>query len=202
MYCKHCDRIIDDDSLYCQYCGNKVTPISVVFNSHKYNEIINTYTVLVESRSGEYILGGNKSSGYLILNKQNRKPITDTIFEDVFCHGREFVDSVLVKKGGKWGLINPLTGVTICDFIYDDIYQTEEDYNKGNGEIIVYYSGLCGKIDSEGNIIIPILYEEISSYGMVKSNGFWGIVEKGEQTVPCIYTFDELFDKCYEPPSV
>lgn len=200
MFCKYCGEKIDDDSLYCQYCGNKVTPINIVFNSQKYKEIINSNTVLVKSKSGEYILAGNKSTGYEILNKQNKTPIIDTIFQDVFCHSRELVDTILVKKKGKWGLINSLTGIIICDYVYDDISQTEEDYNNGSGEVIVYSNGLCGKIDCEGRVIIPCIYEEIGSYGMVKYNGLWGIVKNGNQIVPCEFSFEELFDKCYKPP--
>ena len=202
MYCMHCGEKIDDDSLYCQYCGKKVNPI-INTTDGKYNWIINTNTIIVESKSGEYLLGGNNSIGFVILNKNNRMLVIDTLFEDVFTHGREFVDSVLVKKDGKWGLINPLTGKLICDFIYDKISQTEDDYNNGSGEITVYSNGLCGRIDSEGKVIVPIIYEEISSYGMVKSKGgLWGVFENGQEIEPCKFSFNELFERLYVPPCV
>ena len=158
--------------------------------------------ILVETKNGNFILDGNESIGYKILNPLNHKPFTDTVFQDVFTHERELVDSILVKKNGKWGLIKPLTGEMICDFIYDDISQTEDDYNNGKGEITVYSNGLCGRIDSDGKVIVPLIYEEISSYGMVKSKGLWGVFENGQEIVPCNYSFDELFNKLYVPPCV
>ena len=158
--------------------------------------------VLVETKNGKYILEGNKSIGYRFLNPSNHNPLIDTIFQDVFTHDRELVDSVLVKKDGRWGLINPLKGTMICDFIYDDISQTEDDVNNGKGEITVYSNGLCGRIDSNGKVIVPLVYEEIGSYGMVKSKGLWGIFENGQEIVPCSYSFEELFNKLYEPPCV
>jgi len=123
----------------------------------------------------------------VILNIDNKKLVIDTLFEDIITQGREFVDSIMVKKNGKWGLVNPLTGNIICDFIYDDISQLEEDEIKCNYEIIVYSNGFCGKIDSDGNIVLPIIYDEIQSGGRVKYKGLWGCVRNGEQIIPCEY---------------
>lgn len=162
-----------------------------------HNDVSTENMIMVKSKGGEYYLSGDKNSGYRIIDSQNKAPTIDTLFQDVFCHSREFVDSVLVKKDSKWGLINPISGEIICDYIYDDISQLEEDYNTGSGAIIVYSNGLCGKIDCEGKVIIPIKYDEILSNGKVKYKGHWGIVEDGIEIVPCEYSLEELEQKYY-----
>lgn len=185
MYCKHCGQETSDEEVFCWYCGKRVNPTSVVFNrAHK--EVINAYTVQIYSKSGFYLIG-NLGFGFVILNDNNKKLVVDTLFEDIITEGRGYVDSILVKKNGKWGLINPFTGEILCDFIYDDISQIGEDCEKENGEIIVYSNGLCGKIDCNGNIILPIIYDEIGSYGRVKKQGLWGLLKNGEQIIPCEY---------------
>lgn len=175
MYCLHCFKEINDDSLYCQYCGTKVYPINNT-NSGKHNESIDIKFIL---SSIGYFIDGNKSAGFVILNKNN-------VFEDVCTEDSQYFDSILVKKNGKWGLINPSTGIILCDFIYDK-FKLLEDCDKDNGEIVVYSNGLCGEIDRDGNIILPIIYNEIGSCGRVKYQGLWGCVRNGEQIIPCEY---------------
>ena len=195
MYCKHCGQETSDEEVFCWYCGKRVKPTSVVFNgAHK--EVINAYTVREYSKSGFYLIG-NLGFGFVILNDNNKKLVVDTLFEDIITEGRGYVDSILVKKNGKWGLINPFTGEILCDFIYDDISQIGEDCEKENGEIIVYSNGLCGKIDCDGNIILPIIYDEIIYGSRVKYHGLWGVIRNGEQIIPCEYK--ELnYDYYYE----
>lgn len=187
MYCKHCGKEIDKNYVFCWHCRKRVNPISgIVFNDCWHNDVINAYTVLGYSNSGSYLIG-NLGVGFVILDKDKKKLVIDTIFEDIIIQGRENVDSVLVKKNGKWGLVNPLKGIIICDFIYDDISMLEEDYDSGKGEITVYSNDLCGKIDGDGNFILPIIYDEIRSRGRVKYQGLWGCVRNGEQIIPCEY---------------
>lgn len=184
MYCKHCGKD-NGDRVFCWNCGKRVNSTSAGFPKYG-KEVIDAYTVARYSNSGVYLIG-DLGVGYVILNKNNKKLVIDTLFEDVITEGREQFDSIFVKKNGKWGLINPLTGIIVCDFIYDDIsLEREEDYNV-NGEIVVYSNGLCGKIDSDGKIILPIIYDEIGSFGRVKKQGLWGLVKNGEQIIPCEY---------------
>lgn len=199
MYCKHCGKEIDKNYVFCWHCRKRVNPISgVVFNDCWHNDVINAYTVLGYSNSGSYLIG-NLGVGFVILDKDKKKLVIDTIFEDIIIQGRENVDSVLVKKNGKWGLVNPLKGIIICDFIYDDISMLEEDYDSGKGEITVYSDDLCGKIDGDGNIILPIIYDEIRSRGRVKYQGLWGCVRNGEQIIPCEYIKLGGGDEWWEP---
>ncbi len=191
MYCKHCGKEIDKNYVFCWHCGKRVNPMSVVFPQCMKEEI-NAYTIRLSSNSGYYFIG-DLGVGFVILDYNNKKPVVDTLFEDVMTQGREYVDSIWAKKNGKWGLINPITGVIVCDFIYDDISHLEED--ESNGDIIVYSNGLCGKIDRDGNIIMPIIYDEIRSCGRVKYHGLWGQVRNGEQKIPCEYI--KLFDNKY-----
>lgn len=184
MYCKHCGKD-NGDRVFCWNCGKRVNSTSAGFPKYG-KELIDAYTVARYSNSGDYLIG-DLGVGYVILNKNNKKLVIDTLFEDVITEGREQFDSILVKKNGKWGLINPLTGIIVCDFIYDDISLEREEDDNGNGEIVVYSNGLCGKIDSDGKIILPIIYDEIGSFGRVKKQGLWGLVKNGEQIIPCEY---------------
>lgn len=185
MYCKHCGKD-NGDRVFCWNCGKRVNSTSAGFPKYG-KEVIDAYTVASYSNSGDYLIG-DLGVGYVILNKNNKKLVIDTLFEDVITEGREQFDSILVKKNGKWGLINPLTGIIVCDFIYDDISLEREEDDNGNGEIVVYSNGLCGKIDSDGKIILPIIYDEIGSFGRVKKQGgLWGLVKNGEQIIPCEY---------------
>lgn len=184
MFCKFC-RKDNGDRVFCWNCGKRVNSTSAGFSKYR-KEVIDAYTVATYSKSGHYLIG-DLGVGFVILSENNKKLVTDTLFEDVITEGRQDVDSILVKKNGKWGLINPLTGVTVCDFIYDDISQEREEDDNGNGEIVVYSNGLCGKIDSDGKIILPIIYDEIGSFGRVKYQGLWGLVRNGEQIIPCEY---------------
>ena len=186
MHCKYCGKETDSNDVFCLHCGKRVNPISGVVFNRAHKEVINAYTVQIYSKSGFYLIG-NLGFGFVILNDNNKKLVVDTLFEDIITEGRGYVDSILVKKNGKWGLINPFTGEILCDFIYDDISQIGEDCEKENGEIIVYSNGLCGKIDCNGNIILPIIYDEIGSYGRVKKQGLWGLLKNGEQIIPCEY---------------
>jgi len=179
MYCKHCGKEIGNEKVICCNCGKRLNPKRADFND-RYKEVINAYTVEEVAKSGMYLIG-DLGVGFVILNEKNKKLVIDTMFEDVFTEGREYVDSILVKKNGKWGLINPLTGNIICDFIYDDISQTEEDCYDGNGVTIVYSNGFCGKIDCYGNIILPIIYDDIISDDRVKYQGLWGVVTTSQR---------------------
>lgn len=186
MYCKYCGKETSSDNVFCCHCGKRVNPSRIVFNNEKHYDVINAYTVLQYCESGYYYIC-DLGVGFVILNYNNKKLVSDILFEDVITQGRENVDSILVKKNGKWGLVNPLTGIKICDFIYDDISQLEEDFDNGKGEIIVYSNGLCGKLDCDGNIILPIIYDEISYCDRVKYQGLWGVVRNGKQIIPCEY---------------
>ena len=178
MYCKHCGKY-NGDNVFCCHCGKRVNPTRADFNN-RYKETINAYTVEEVSISGRYLIG-DLGVGFVILNEKSKKLVVDTLFEDVFTEGRRYVDSILVKKNGKWGLINPLTGNIICDFIYDDISQIEEDCYDENGVTIVYSNGFCGKIDCDGNIILPIIYDDIISDDRVKYQGLWGVVTTSQR---------------------
>lgn len=184
MDCKHCGKG-NGENVFCWHCGKRVNPTSAGFDKYG-KEVINAYLVPACSKSGLYLVG-DLGVGFVILNKNNKKLVIDSLFEDIITQGRKNFDSILVKKSGKWGLINPITGVIICDFIYDDISQVGEEDDNGDGEIVVYSNGLCGKIDCNGNIILPIIYDEISSFGRVKYHGLWGVVRNGEQIIPCEY---------------
>lgn len=183
MFCKYCGEKIDDDSLFCQYCGRRIVSTNIIARNQS---LINKENQVIEkSKSGEYLLEGNSAIGYRILNKQTLSPICNIIFEDVFCQGMECFDSILVKSEGKWGLINPINGKLICDFTFDKFNQTNEQFN--NGYFTVYKNDFCGEIDGNGNLSLPIIYDEIADDGMVKYKGLWGVVRNNVQIIPCEY---------------
>lgn len=183
MFCKYCGEKIDDDSLFCQYCGRRIVSTNIIARNQS---LINKENQVIEkSKSGEYLLEGNSAIGYRILNKQTLSPICNIIYEDVFCQGMECFDSILVKSEGKWGLINPMNGKLICDFTFDKFNQTNEQFN--NGYFTVYKNDFCGEIDGNGNLSLPIIYDEIADDGMVKYKGLWGVVRNKVQIIPCEY---------------
>jgi hypothetical protein len=60
----------------------------------------------------------------------------------------------IVRKDGKYGVISD-TNETVLDIIYDYIILEDNDF------ISVELNKKCGMYDYAGNIVIPILYEEI-----------------------------------------
>jgi hypothetical protein len=146
MYCKHCGQETSDEEVFCWYCGKRVKPTSVVFNgAHK--EVLNAYTVREYSKSGFYLIG-NLGFGFVILNDNNKKLVVDTLFEDIITQGRKNVDSILVKKSGKWGLINPITGVMHTGWLdYEGekcYFEPQKGYRRGQA-----YRNRIALIDGE-----------------------------------------------------
>ena len=189
MYCKHCGKIIDDDSHFCQYCGNAVTPTE--FSETKlYEDILNAGTTIVETPKGKYIIAGDIKTGYVILDITNNMPVFNTIFEEIYWdgYGNGYSEHQWVKKNGKWGYVDALKGSILCNFIYDhfEIHEFFQDYAD---VFTVYSDGLCGSLDYDGNVKLPVVYDEIRSAGRVKYQGLWGVVREGKQIIPCEYLY-------------
>lgn len=113
-------------------------------------------------------------------------------------------DYSLIKRDGKWGIIDDM-GNILVDTIYDSIpdqgegdeysLKSEDGYN-----IAVIKDGKYGIIDITGQVIVPFEYDEIDNipYGGYrklfigtidketwKHEGVWGLYKKGEIIVPC-----------------
>jgi hypothetical protein len=66
--------------------------------------------------------------------------------------------------------------------------------------VTVQKDGNYGVADTSGNIIVPLIYEQVLAYSedllAVKKNGKWGFIDrKGKEKIPCIY--DEAFNFGY-----
>src|SRR5699024_11300611 len=106
-----------------------------------------------------------------------------------------FPNKIAARKKDKIGFINH-EGKVISAFEYDWIGPFQDDYmgQYENGLAQVGIKGKIGLINSYGNIIIPLIYDEIEGFShglaVVKRNGKYGFVNiKGKEIVPPI--FDE-----------
>lgn len=197
MNCKHCGNIINDDSNFCKYCGKPITPTNFT-ESKLYKEIINLG--IRDTIYGKYIIAGDNKTGFIILNIANNMPVFNSSFQELYWNrgNDDGFERLWVKKNGKWGYVNASTGIILCDFIFDHIWETlNPQYDDA---FIVSSNDLCGSVDYEGNVKLPIVYDDILSVGRVKYQGLWGVVREGKQIIPCEYLYlcGELSDFGYD----
>ena len=100
---------------------------------------------------------------------------------------------LVVSKNGKLAL-SKIDGSLLTDFEYDNFNGSLSSY------IIATKNKKLGLLNSEGEIVVPCLYEDLrtvfSNQRMsVKRNGKYGFVdENGEEVIPCVY--DYVYDFC------
>ena len=101
---------------------------------------------------------------------------------------------LVITKNGKLALCK-IDGSLLTDFEYDRFDNGLSSY------IIATKNKKQGLLNSEGEIVVPCLYEDLR-YALfhnqrmsVKRNGKYGFVdEKGEEVIPCVY--DYAFNFC------
>lgn len=135
--------------------------------------------------------------GFILLDASGNR-MNDTVYEDAlpFCEG-----VAAVKQNGKWGYIDE-TGTPVTEFCYEPLLYAEDfleqptedgvysemkricPYSANEGMIPVKKDGMCGVIDTQGNEIVPLMFEDITSVhdGAVwaKENGKWGLLNLTE----------------------
>lgn len=166
MNCKHCNKKIDDDSKFCEYCGKK-QPNSIKYTkgnlepfqkgslwglkdkdtrdiiiSPQYNSIGN----FVEDRA---IVKKNSLFGFI---DQNGHEITPPKYDEV----EKFINGLAkVKLDQKWALIN-LDGEEITPIKYNIIEDFKDKYAR------VQCDGLWSLINRKGKELFPFKYLQIS----------------------------------------
>lgn len=106
------------------------------------------------------------------------------IYDRAFISGES--DSFVLEKDGKCGVINS-KGVTLVPFKWDNIAYFSQ------GLAGVKMGNRCGFININGDIAIPIEYEEThnfngAGYANVKKGGHWGVIDiHNNVIVPFVY---------------
>ncbi len=138
-----------------------------------------------------------KTYGY--INKKGEFEI-----KDKYIAGTGFYDNglaVVMNDKNEVGAIDK-NGETVIEFKYASIGQFNEEglavvgkYNDKEGRI------LFGVIDSKGELVFPVKYEDIklpakNGSTVAKDDGVWGVLnKKGEWTVKPRYASAEAFDE-------
>lgn len=199
---------IEDNGRYYGVVGKNRTVI-VPF---EYDEIIRTFS------SGLINVRKNDKWGCLDLEGNIVIPLE---YDWIFPFGKDESSTSSAKRNGKWGIIDR-KGNDIIPCIYDDevVFNKDGAVVSLNGKIgkidnggktvipcqYTYFKpfvrstklikvmedGKWGVIDVSGNVMIPMLYDDIGElymdYVVVKQNGFCGLVDlKGEVILPFEY---------------
>lgn len=137
-----------------------------------------------------------KKDNYGIINSKG-EIVVPCIYPKIEHPGKEyqgFYDDFYIYKNGKVGLLNreakPITDITYNSF--------ECDYSYVNGNyhtlFVAKKNNKCGLIGSNGEIILPIEYDEIGKFesnscSIAKKNGLYGIINNnGKVLIPFEYS--------------
>lgn len=192
MYCKACGRKIDDDSLFCSFCGKKqsITDKSKLTtntnNSNQEIEIENLGYKLIPFRKG-------KKWGFCNSKKE-------IIIECVYNNVEPFQsDRAIVSKCDfHYGIIDR-NGSLLCDMKYESI-----DNFKDGLAIVYKYTPepdrrkVMGFINLNGEEEIPLIYNEVKQFSeelaMVQLGKKIGFINKsGDVVIDVKYEFDYSF---------
>lgn len=196
--CDNCGKLAHWKANFCVECGNKFPVFDLKIEIYKRKMHFYDEIMIGKSKGGKFVVAKDKNK-YMILNIHDLKPAFSYEFDDV---GRftelDWCNSIIVKKDGLWGLVNPLSGQIICDFKYEDytLVYFEGSYDI-NGTVLLKENGKWGKVDVEsGQVLLPFIYDAIyehalddynQNFDLLKYNGFWGVLASGEQLIPFEY---------------
>lgn len=144
----------------------------------------------------EYGFAIVKKGNYGIINSKG-EIVVPCIYPKIEHPRREyqgFYDEFYIYKNGKIGLLNreakPITDITYTSF--------ESDYSYDNGNYYTLFvarkHNKCGLIGANGEIILPIEYDEIGKFesndcAIAKKNGLYGIINNmGKVQIPFEYS--------------
>ena len=83
-------------------------------------------------------------------------------------------------------------------FLFNKQFERVSEFSEGLAP--VWQNDKCGFINTEGEVVIPCMYDNAWSFSEglagVKENGKWGYINtKGEVVIPCIYdNADDFFE--------
>lgn len=133
-----------------------------------------------------YYIGNGSGKYYdgVFLVDSNGDRIDDVLYED----GQPYREGVAaLKLNGKWGYVDA-AGFPITEFCYEPMISADSfsmeptvAYCANEGFIPVKKNGLCGVIDTQGQEVVPLIFEDITSVyqGAVwaKQDGKWGLLK-------------------------
>lgn len=118
--------------------------------------------IYIPNQEKDVFICFDEENNYIILDSHKKELFKD--FEDVsaIMISEEILEMekqvLLYKENEKYGLVN-LLGEKVTEPIYESIKSLK---NKP-GNLLVKKDGLCGVLDSEGDVIIPEKYNSIKS---------------------------------------
>ena len=201
MYCKHCGKSIDTDSVFCRYCGKPLNENSaeaqntcVQKDSAKALTHSNSKKIILLFCSCTILLTFIVWGTFSIFNKNKIADITiDKVSRDLAIATKNYDELygfheglAKVYKNKKYGFIDKL-GHEIVPCIYDKA----EDYHLGIS--IVSKGEKTGVINQEGDIVIPCKFDDIQTFGkdslaVACLYGKYGFIDlKGNIVIPFNY---------------
>lgn len=198
--CDNCGKQTYWTTKFCSECGKQFPAYDLKVEYYK--KKLNFYDDILigECRNGKFIVVKNRQK-YMILNIDDLMPTTPYEFDDIERFVElNYANFIIVKKDGLWGIVNPMSGEIICDFIYEDccLVYAYDSYNV-DGTVLLNLKGKWGKVyGNTGHVILPFIYDDIyecaiddyidyNNFDIVKCNGYWGVVADGKQLIPCEY---------------
>lgn len=193
MYCKHCGKPIDKDSVFCTHCGKQLSEIGGD------NDVIETHHVKDEekpvSQTNQYSYKKEEGVSKGRTSTKSHKKIYLLCFIVVIC--------VFML----WGLLSLFGNNIIADITIDKVSEELAQATKRYDRLYDFHEGLArvekndkyGFIDKLGHEIIPCKYEKAYDFeigiAVVKIGEKEGAIDKqGNIVIPIMY--DNLcFDK-------
>lgn len=181
--CEACGTTTVITAKFCPQCGKEFGEGDLSVRKYKNKLTFYDSFYFREARNGKYIIA-KKDDSYLILNSNSLKPLSIGVFDGYEYKETRWTDNIFIKKNGKWGIINALTGNIVYDFEFDDHKMNDHC----GDEYRVKQHGFWGKVNLEtGRICVPFIYDEIDFDDRVKLHGYWGWLGKNGCSVPCEY---------------
>ena len=201
VQCPSCGSRCIVSNKFCPQCGENINADIFWQNLMHYDN----YDVYEDKDNADCIIRVELNHKYTFINPRvSIFPISDCEYEEAY---RTWPFSTFwVKKSGKWGCINAMTGQLIHNCVYDKIewcgdYNTSQYYTEPKDKYypatacVKYYSK-WGVIDTKGEHYIMCNYDEIvyrdHSYGcyIIKQNNKYGYIHHWALSISCKY--DEL----------
>jgi hypothetical protein len=149
---------------FCDYAGKKITPLKYDNAMPLRKSTDNTLVVVnigcKSSKDNPYCVGGK----WGLIDKTGKEIVPlmyNQIYAEVLAHETQVA---LVKRNGKYGYLDCITGLEITPIKYD-----EGNLFRWFSEAKVRVGNKWGFVDKTGKEIIPLIYDEASFFENEKS---------------------------------
>lgn len=181
--CNECGSICSINAKFCPQCGKRFDDIKIDIIKYQNKLTFHDYVFIKKAHSGSYIIVIDKGV-IQILNIYSLKPTFDYTFDSWDYDQKDYQDFTFLRRNGKWGIVNAVTGKLITDFIYDDYLRNDH----AGTEFRMKQNNLWGKVDAlTGKTMVPFIYEKIEFDDRVKYHGYWGWLTDHVLSIPCEY---------------